>query len=174
MPMRFRKNCPQNGFSRLEFVLVVILFAMLLGVYLRATRHYQEIAEEATVSLTLSNIRVGMAQEWAERIAKARARDGIGELLGANPVRWLDSPPMPYLGEMKSPRIDNLAPGHWFFDLSSRELGYVVNVGDHLEIDDNSRRKILRWKVRLEDNSKSPQPDFGDLVLVPVSKYQWF
>lgn len=53
----------QRGFTLLELVLVIIIFSLLVGVYLRSVRHYQEIAEQATVSLTLSNIRTGMAQD---------------------------------------------------------------------------------------------------------------
>lgn len=172
--MRHAPSCRQCGVSKLEFVLVVILFAMLVGIYLRYTRYYQEVAEEATVKLLLSNVRVGMAQEWVERITKVRTRDGVAELVGANPVRWLDAPPAHYLGELKSPKIDSLAAGYWFFDISTKEFAYVVNVGDNLEIIGQGSRKVLRWKVALTHNLAHDSPDFGDLALVPVSDYRWF
>jgi len=164
----------QAGASKLELVVVVLIFAMLMAVYLRYTRHYQEMAEEAAVNVLLSNIRVGMAQEWVERIAKSKTREGVAELVGTNPVRWLDSPPAGYLGELKLPKVDTLAAGSWFYDISRRELVYVVKLGDNLEIVGSLPRKMLRWKVISSDNSLTITPDFGDLILAPVVDYRWF
>ena len=52
----------QRGLTRLEFAIVAILLAILLGTYLRAVRYYQEQAEAIRVRLTISHVQVGFAQ----------------------------------------------------------------------------------------------------------------
>ncbi|MCK6411083.1 MAG: type II secretion system GspH family protein [Azonexus sp.] len=164
----------QRGFTLLELVLVIVIFGLLLGVYLRSVRYYQEMAEQATVSLTLSNIRTGMAHEWVDRIVQGKAGEKIDQLIGSNPVRWLENPPPAYYGEIKAPNPERMETASWYFDLSQKELVYVVNNGSELEVENMSGRKVLRWKVALEDNSGSTSAVFGNLVLQPVVKYRWF
>ncbi len=164
----------QRGFTLLELVLVIIIFSLLVGVYLRSVRHYQEIAEQATVSLTLSNIRTGMAQEWADRIVNGKAGEKVEHLVGSNPVRWLETPPPAYYGEIKNPNLERMEAAAWYFDLAQKELVYVVNNGNELEVENMSGRKVLRWKVALEDNSSQVSATFGNLILRPVVKYRWF
>ena len=164
----------QRGFTVLELVLVIIIFSLLVGVYLRSVRHYQEIAEQATVSLTLSNIRTGMAQEWADRIVNGKAGEKIEHLVGSNPVRWLETPPPAYYGEIKNPNLERMEAAAWYFDLAQKELVYVVNNGNDLEVEKVSGRKVLRWKVALEDNSSQASATFGTLILRPVVNYRWF
>lgn len=164
----------QRGFTLLELVLVIVIFGLLLGVYLRSVRYYQEMAEQATVSLTLSNIRTGMAHEWVDRIVQGKAGETIDQLIGGNPVRWLENPPPAYYGEIKAPNPERMETASWYFDLSQKELVYVVNNGSELEVENMSGRKVLRWKVALEDNSGSTSAVFGNLVLQPVVKYRWF
>lgn len=164
----------QRGFTLLELVLVIIIFSLLVGVYLRSVRHYQEIAEQATVSLTLSNIRTGMAHEWADRIVNGKASEKVEHLVGSNPVRWLETPPPAYYGEIKNPNLERMEAASWYFDLAQKELVYVVNNGNELEVENMSSRKVLRWKVALEDNPSNASAIFGNLVLRPVVKYRWF
>ena len=164
----------QRGLTRLEFAIVAILLAMLLGTYLRAVRYYQEQAEAISVRLTLSHIQVGFAQEWMERISKSTNRQGMTELAGANPVRWLEYPPPNYLGEMKTPKMERLDRGSWFFDLQRKELVYLPRLAGHLELSGSEDTKVLRWTIRLAQNPKAKDPEFGDLALVPVYPYQWF
>lgn len=165
----------QGGLTRLEFALVAILLAILVGTYLRATRYYQEQMEQVAVSLTLSHMQVGFSQEWAERISKGTNRQGVMELVGSNPVRWLEYPPPGYLGELRNPKVDRLEAGSWFFDAGRKELVYIVNIADHLELQPGIQTtKVLRWTVRLAQNPTGQAPEFGDLALVPVYPYQWF
>lgn len=164
----------QRGLTRLEFALVAILLAILLGTYLRAVRYYQEQTEAVTVGLTISHIQVGMAQEWAERISKGTNRQGVAELVGSNPVRWLEFPPPNYLGELKNPKLERLDTGVWLFDGARKELVYIVRHGNHLELPGMASTKVLRWTVRLAQNSKAMDSEFGELALVPVYPYQWF
>lgn len=164
----------QRGLTRFEFAVVAILLAILLGTYLRAVRYYQEQAEAVSVRLTISHIQVGFAQEWAERISKGNNRQGVVELVGANPVRWLEYPPPNYLGEMKTPKVERLDPGSWFFDLNRKELVYLPRLSSHLEQSGSADTKVLRWTLRLAQNPKPKDPEFGDLTLVPVYPYQWF
>ena len=164
----------QRGFTLLELVLVVVIFGLLLGVYLRSVLYYQEMIEQATVSLTLSNIRTGMAHEWADRIAKGKNKERIEDLIGTNPVRWLEYPPQNYLGEIRGGRPEGMDGGNWFFDLTQKELVYVVNHGSYLELSDSQGKITLRWKVVVEDTSGSTRPEFGSLTLQPVVNYRWF
>jgi hypothetical protein len=135
--------------------------------------------EEISVRLTISRIQVGMALDWAKRINSNENRTGVNELVGANPVRWLDEPPYNYLGELRSPKIERLEPGKWFFDLSRKELVYIVHNGDNLTLKNSfDRIKTLRWSMRLakpeSGDSKNTAPEFGDLTITPVYEYRWF
>ncbi|MDR2259980.1 MAG: prepilin-type N-terminal cleavage/methylation domain-containing protein [Azoarcus sp.] len=168
----------QRGLTLIELMVCCLLALFLFLGYLRATRHYQEEMEEISVRLTISRIQVGMALEWARRISTNENRQGIEELAGANPVRWLDEPPYNYLGELKAPRLEKLEPGRWLFDLSRKELVYIVDNGDNLTLKNSFEGvKALRWSVRLAAESgeeKNTAPEFGELKLVPVHEYRWF
>lgn len=169
----------QSGLTMIELMVCCLLALLLFVGYLRATRHYQEEMEEISVRLTISRIQVGMALEWARRIGAGDSRQGVGELVGANPVRWLDEPPHNYLGELKAPRLDKLEPGRWLFDLSRGELVYIVDNGDNLTFKNSFERvKALRWRVRLAgtepEEKKGAEPEFGELKLMPVYEYRWF
>ncbi|MDR2031220.1 MAG: hypothetical protein LBP86_02950 [Azoarcus sp.] len=169
----------QRGLTLIELVVCCLLILLLFLGYLRVTRHYQEEMEEIAVRLTISRIQVGMALEWARRINANENRQGTEELVGANPVRWLDEPPYNYLGELKAPKLEKLEPGRWLFDLSRKELVYIVANGDNLVFKNSSESvKALRWGVRLaraeSGEEKNAAPEFGELKLVPVYEYRWF
>lgn len=164
----------QEGFTLLELVVVIIIFSLLIGVYLRYVRFYQEMAGQASVTLTLSNIRTGMAQEWVERITRHRHHEPVASLVGSNPVRWLANPPPAYFGEIRDPDPERMEGAAWYFDLARQELVYVVNVGNHLEVDGAPGRKLLRWRVGVADNVAENKAGFGDLVLQSVHNYRWF
>jgi hypothetical protein len=163
----------------IEFTVCCMMILFLLIGYLRATRHYQEEMEEISVRLTISRIHVGMALEWARRINSGENREGIDKLAGINPVRWLEEPPYNYLGELRSPKIERLEPGRWFFDISRKELVYIVNTGDRLTLKNSFERiKALRWSVRLarpeSGEAQNAGAEFGDLTIAPVYEYSWF
>lgn len=164
----------QSGFSKLELATVLIICSILIVVYLRSVRHYQEMIEHSTVYMTLASIRTGMAHEWAERITKGRIDEPVEDLLGANPVRWLETLPPFYFGEVRNIQSASLQTGAWYFDAANKEFLYVVGVGENLEVERLDGKKILRWKVVVDENSKSKVPVFGDLALVSVNKYRWF
>lgn len=169
----------QSGLTLIELMVCCLLALLLFIGYLRVTRHYQEEMEEISVRLTISRIQVGMALEWARRIGAGDSRRGTGELVGANPVRWLDEPPHNYLGELKAPKLDKLTPGRWLFDLSRKELVYIVDNGDNLTFKNSFEPvKVLRWHVRLAGTEpgekKDTEPEFGELKLMPVYEYRWF
>ncbi|MDR1463038.1 MAG: hypothetical protein LBI68_07895 [Azoarcus sp.] len=168
----------QHGLTMLEFMVCCMTIIFLTIGYLRATRYYQEEMEEIGVRLTISRIQVGMALEWAKRIDNDENRQGVNELVGANPVRWLEEPPYNYLGELRSPKIERLEPGKWFFDLNRKELVYIVDSGNNLMLKNSfDRIKALRWSVRLikpeSGEAKNATPEFGDLTIVPVYEYRW-
>ncbi|MDR0702000.1 MAG: hypothetical protein LBF61_06240 [Azoarcus sp.] len=175
-----RSPVRQRGLSMLEFMVCSLALIFLFVGYLRATRHYQEEMEEISVRLTISRIQVGMALDWAKRINNNENRQGVNELVGANPVRWLDEPPYNYLGELRSPKVERLEPGKWFFDLGRKELVYIVDNGDKLTLKNSfDRIKTLRWSVRLVkpeagDTKNTAMPEFGDLTIAPVYEYTWF
>ena len=176
---RPRTSRVQCGLTLIELMVCCLLALLLFLGYLRATRHYQEEMEEIAVRLTISRIQVGMALEWAHRISVGENRLGIEELVGANPVRWLEEPPYNYLGELKAPKLEKLEPGRWLFDLGRKELVYIVDTGNNLTLKNNLEgTKALRWSVRLartaSGEEKNTPPEFGELKLVPVYEYRWF
>jgi hypothetical protein len=66
----------------------------------------------------------------------------IQELVGANPIQWLASPPEGYAGSCKRER----APGEWCFDAVTHEVVYRPRLDGNLEYRDAGKRE-LRWRV---------------------------
>ncbi|MDR0529537.1 MAG: hypothetical protein LBG69_08020 [Zoogloeaceae bacterium] len=172
-----RRPRAERGFTMLEFTLFVIIMILLIGGYARVTRYYQEQMEEVAVKLTLSHMRVGMALDWASRISKGENKAGVSALIGSNPVAWLDEPPVNYLGEIKTPKLERYEEGRWLFDVGRKELVYIVKNSDHLILKNSfDEVRVLRWQVRLSKSkqNKNQTPEFGDLEIAPVYEYKWF
>lgn len=175
MTMQLQTSARQRGLTRLEAAILLLIIVFLLGSYMRSVRFNQEQSEAVGVRLTIAHIEVGMAQEWVKRLTQGKNRDGVMELVGTNPIRWLEGPPSGYLGELRTPKLERLDRGVWFFDINRKELVYVPRQSHYLEVGPMPVSiKALRWSIKLAQNPESAAPEFGQLTLKPVQPYQWF
>ncbi len=161
----------QRGISQIEFGVVAALFAILVGTFLNSVRIQQEQAEKFSMELTIMYMRTGLLSELADRLIKNRGREA-DDLVGANPVRWLKSPPPGYLGEFKELNEREVKGGSWYFDQSTGEMVYKVNIDSHFRRLDGSSRNEVRWRVQGRDHGRKSGVE--NLALLPVTPYEWF
>ncbi len=159
----------RRGFSLLEMCVAIAIISAFAGALLSTALYYQELAEKTTVDLTLLNMRSGVRYQIADKMIQGREAE-LEQVLGSNPVRWLDQPPPGYVGEIRDEATASLDAGAWFFDTGRRELGYVPRLTLHLSFAQPFEQS-LRWRIR---GSRSKKGDIQDLSLVSVTEYRWF
>jgi prepilin-type N-terminal cleavage/methylation domain-containing protein len=162
-----------RGFTLFELVVVIMIFAVIVTLLLERLAHYHELLERAAMQSTLKGIKTGLQVRLAELIIANREGEA-GSLETQDPIQWLDDGrPANYGGAYQEPA----RPGTWYFDAHGRELVYVVNTGERLEIDGAGAPKQLRFHVRLV---RGPVQLPGGAVerisgvaLAPVQPYRW-
>ena len=148
----------QGGFYFLFFCTLALVFADRI-------LDAKEAGERAVVELTVRNMRVGLQLAVAEAVMEGRERETRG-WAGTNPVRWLATPPVGYVGECGQPGPQGLGDGEWCFDVPRRELIYRPRNTRHLAVAGAAEANgLLRWRVGLT-------PPDGLRVML-VSPYTW-
>lgn len=132
---------PKRG-RLLEFAVVVILFATLALVLLRALSELQDESERLAVELTIRNMNSGLFLQQAERLTSGR-ENTLRELAGQNPVDWLRSSPAGYIGERAC--AAEMAAGQWCWDPAQKVLYYYPRQGNWLKTARNL--PWLTWRV---------------------------
>lgn len=168
--MRFLPVNRQLGATRLEIVVVVIIFTVLAGWLLHTMRFYQELAEKTSVEATAMNMRSGLRLKIADLIVKGKVEQQ-SLFAQKNPVQFLEHLPAGYLGEMKTPGI--LPPGSWYFDQNTSELVYIPKLSSNLLIEHASgsvNRESIRWQIRQSEAAGGFS--FVDVEL--LTAYKWF
>jgi len=153
----------------LEFSSVVGVLSVLAGSLLTASFYYEELSEAAVVQLTIENIRSGLRYQIANRLVAHRATS-MGELLGANPVSWVESAPAGYVGTVRNADVRALPRGSWFYDVDLAEFGYKPKLSFHLSI--GPGEPILLWQVKALKTNMPREPE--GLMIVAVTPYRWF
>ena len=159
----------QSASSQFEFLLVVAIISLLSLVALNRLQEIQELSEMTVVDATLRNISSGLRYAMAEYIIHGEERR-IAELVGSNPVRWLEHPPAGYLGEYAA-APERLARGAWFFDATRRELCYRPILDEHLVI--ASGGQLLCWRIESSGNPRV-MDRVGAVRVVAEPDYRWF
>jgi type II secretory pathway pseudopilin PulG len=162
----------QAGFTRLEFALVALIFAMLIGSFFYAVRQQQEQAEKLSVELNIMSMRTGLLSEIAERLINGKGEQAA-DLLGANPVRFLKGPPAGYIGEFKALDEGRLQPGSWYFDLTTGELVYLPNLAGGFRRQDGSEKKEIRWRIQPRSQMTPSALTVDALSLTAVTQFEW-
>lgn len=162
----------QRGMTRLEFALVSIIFALLIGSFLYAVRYQQAQAEKLSVELNVMSMRTGLLSEIAERLIRGRGEQ-TADLIGTNPLRFLKSPPLGYLGEFKEADESRIRPGTWYFDLGTGELVYRLNIADGFRRLDGAAKNEIRWRLEIREALKRSTVTVDALSLLSVGNYEW-
>ena len=174
------KHRRENGFTLIEFVVVIIIISTLAAVLMDRMLFYQEAAEKAAMEQLAGTLRSALHFQIADRLLNGKTAD-IAELAQDNPMDWLAEHPSNYVGDRFAPRAGDVPRGHWYFDLKDRHLVYVVSRGEHFTPNPQGRKEV-RYVVRLifkqnkakEDARSADIQLVNGVILAPVQPYAWF
>jgi len=130
--------------TRLEAVLFAAVVGVFIAVLLDRLYDYFELAERASVEVTLANLQSGLNVRLAQDLMTGRARD-LGRWRRKNPFTITRTTPVNYLGEIAQPRLDEVDPPAWLFDPGAAELVYVPRHARSLRTADGSG--VLRFRL---------------------------
>lgn len=157
--------------SLFQVSVAVAVIGVLAAALLNALHYVQEKAERTVMEATVRNMGKGLEIELQTRVIRGRPGSSR-ELVGANPIQWLESPPEGYVGSCGRER----APGEWCFDVASHEVVYRPRLAASLEFRTAGRRE-LRWRVGSADETAggqgaNPAPA-GAIGLVSTTSFVW-
>ena len=163
------------GFSLLEFAVVSIVLSLVSLFFFDRLLTYQEMAEKTAAEITAINMRTGLRYRVAEMLLHHQ-ESKIAGLVGGNPVKWLDTLPPNYSGEISAPKWEDIPPGNWYFDVKEREIFYRVKKGRYF-VPGPSGRQMLRFRITA--SLKPAESDASILLaegvtLTLVEQYKWF
>jgi type II secretory pathway pseudopilin PulG len=173
-----RVRCrPAAGFTLFELIIVVCLVSIMAGILINRLQIYKEAAEKAAMQQTAAAIKSALQMRVAAYMISARDKE-IENLRNENPVNWLQEKPADYAGEFYADAYARARPGSWYFDLSRRELIYVINLGDNFKPGADGR-KWVRYRVSIEyesvpEKGAPPRKVLSAVNFAPVRPYVWF
>ena len=167
----------QAGFTLFELIVVICIVATMAGILLNRLRVYEEAAEKAAMQQTAAAIKSALQMRVAAYLINGRDAD-IEHLRSENPVNWLQERPQNYAGEFYAEAYARVAPGSWYFDLSHREMIYVINLGHYFKRGADGR-KWVRYRVKIEyeelpQKNAPPRKVLSAASFGPVQPYVWF
>ena len=167
----------QAGFTLFELVVVVCIVAVLAGILFNRLRLYEEAAEKAAMQQTAAAIKSALQMRVASYMISGRDNQ-IENLRNENPVNWLQEKPADYAGEFYADAYARVRPGSWYFDLTRRELIYVINLGNYFKPGPDAK-KWVRYRVRIEydtvpEKGGPPRKVLSTANFAPVQPYAWF
>jgi len=136
----------EHGSSRFEFFIAVGVISVIAAFLLDRLLSYQEYAERTAMEVTVVNMRSGLRLRTAELMTQDRLHE-VGKLVNENPVRWLETPPPNYLGELAHPVPKTLVQGNWYFDTTRRELVYLPHDNRFFMAPWRDRKEAMRFQV---------------------------
>lgn len=125
---------------------------------------------------TATMVKSGLWMSAASLMMADREKD-IPALAERNPMNLLAQRPANYLGEMDGGKAESLEGGNWFYDVSKRQIVYVVgqrrNFTPEVAGDFTVRygMKVLYGEMELTPGEKVKY--IAGITLVPLSKYTW-
>ncbi|HQR04209.1 MAG: hypothetical protein JSR19_08455 [Proteobacteria bacterium] len=131
------RRVPQ-GRGLFEFLILIIVIALLGAVFLSRIADIERQTEQLAVDLTIRNIRVGLQLAIGERIMEGR-EDSLADLLVADPLEFLGRVPEGYFNEPGPPP----ASARWHFSRARHELTYWPRQPEAF-----GGRRELHWQLR--------------------------
>ncbi|MGO4377702.1 hypothetical protein [Pseudoduganella sp. RAF53_2] len=153
----------QCGASRLEFVIVASVVAILITVLLSRIVYYQAAAERVAVDGMIGALRTALAARTGELLLQHRENE-VAALAGQNPILLLRAPPPNYGGEVDG-GLDKAELGRWYFDRQTQSLVYLLNMG---KIFGATERKRLIFKVKSDPIPDGQQARTSGVSLVQL------
>ena len=147
----------QRGASLLEFGVAVAVIGILMTILLQRIWYYQDEAEQASVQLTVANIRAALEIKATQGKLPGRSLD-LTMVAEQNPLNLLIDKPINYAGEYFAPQDGEISEGNWYFDRSNKTLVYLLNIRNSFG---SAQSKRLKFKVKLLRLPYSPAKPSG-------------
>lgn len=167
-----------HGFSLFELLVVLCVIGILFALFANRIIFYQELAEKSAMEATVGNLQSTLNLQFSQIQTRGQPSD-VDMLLIDNPVKWLQKPPSNYAGEFYDATPSSVAPGHWLFDLKSRELIYVMQHTEHFHPNATGRFWVRFHAVRQDQKSvlaslQDAPRQLTALLFEPVEPYAWY
>lgn len=165
-----------HGFTLLELIVVISVVAVLATTALDKLFWYQGQAEKASMEYTATMIKSGLWMSAASLMMSEHTSD-IPALAEHNPMNLLAQKPENYMGELDGGKTKLLEGGNWFYDVSKRQVVYVVGQRRYFTPEvsgDFTIRygmKVLYGEMDIASGNKVSY--IAGITLVPLSKYTW-
>lgn len=157
--------------SILQFSVALAVIGVLAVYLLDALYYALEQAERTVMEATIRNMDSAVRIQAATRAMRGQEAS-LGELVGANPVQWLEKPPAGYAGDCQG----DLARGGWCFDAGTQEIVYRPRVDRNLEYLEPGRSG-LRWRVASVAEPAGRQSEarapVGAIRVVSTTLFAW-
>lgn len=186
--------------SLLEMMLVLIVVFIFMIIFVYRLDKLVTYVEYVSFQTTLNNLRQGMSNVLIEKVMN-RDYSGIAQLENINPFIAAAGAPLShkqvnrisqggnsaqrntpierYLGELSAPDISSLPLGHWYFDLATGELVYLVENPGELVTDLSGMPRIrfrpgLRYEDDNGDGRYTPKEKISGFYLAPLDQVSWY
>lgn len=170
--------CTSKGFTLIELVIVITIIVVLMGLFFNRVLFYQEQAEKVAMESVVGTIQSALTMQYGQILTRGKASD-VPALAQDNPMNWLQKTPRNYSGEFYDPTPLAVAPGHWMFDLKTRDLVYVLSNATNFKPGRDGKKWIRFHAVVNHQASRLPSlqndtPKLTGLLFEPLAPYSWF
>ena len=140
-----------RNLSRLELVVVLLLFVLFVFFILQRAINVFAVAEKNYLDYTVANIDTALRLQSLVYFSTNKL-DELDDIVNTNPMRFMELQetdelksfyedtkgakqaieqlysiqPSNYIGELFRPELDSLKKGSWYFDLELKKLVYIV------------------------------------------------
>lgn len=164
----------QKGFTLFELVVVIAIISILASFALnRYTRLLVDV-ERTSMEHDLGVLRSAISMQVAAHYL-AGDMQGLSLLAGSNPMKLLSEQPKNYLGALSHAEVGTVEEGHWYYDLDSKELVYLV-INDRYFVTEShaSKARFKVFPVYSEKNLEQTKNTYlSGLRLKAVEPYRW-
>jgi general secretion pathway protein G len=153
--------------------------AILAGSLLSRIPFYQEQAEKTVMEQTAGAMQSALTMRVGSLMVHgATTEKELKALAADNPINWLQQKPRNYAGEFFNPTPKTVTPGHWMFDLKSRDLIYVPDYSEYFTPGKDGK-KWIRFHARLEyelplNAAAGSKKGLTSALFEPTEPYLWF
>jgi len=167
-----------RGFTLIELVIVIVIIAILMGLFMNRFVYYQEQAEKIAMEEVVGVIQSSLTMQYGQITTRGKSSD-VTALVKDNPINLLQKRPSNYAGEFYEASLQSAPPGNWLFDLKTQELIYLPRNTDNFRLGADGKPWVRFHTVaafepsRLPSQQNSP-PELTGLLFEAVEPYSWF